>query len=106
PYGSTPLFRAPGAAGLTYPASTVSSVRFDVLFFAERSAAGCHDATPCTKTRAELLEGLGRGIGATAAHELGHQAGIEFVRDSPCADCYDGNRSTSYAHFFETKHWS
>ena len=91
---------------MTYPASIVSSVRFDVLMFEELAAAGCRDAMTCTKTRTELLEGLGRGVGATAAHELGHQAGFRFVRDSPCDDCYDGNRSTSYAHFFETKHWS
>jgi len=106
PYASTPQFRAPGAAGLTYPASTVSSVRIDVLFFAELSAAGCREMSGCTKSRAELLEGLGRGVGATAAHELGHQAGVRFVRDIPCDDCYDGDRSTSYAHFFGTKRWS
>jgi hypothetical protein len=106
PYASTPQFRAPGAAGLTYPVTTVSSVRFDVLWFAELAVTGCRDPHTCSKTRTELLEGLGRGIGATAAHELGHQAGIRFVTDSQCDDCYDGNRSTSYAHFFGTKHWS
>jgi hypothetical protein len=61
PYGSVMQFRAPGAAGLTYPASTVSSVRVDVLFFAELSAAGCRTMDRCTKTRSDLLEGLGRG---------------------------------------------
>ena len=106
PYGSTPQFRIPGAAGLTYHASTVSSVRIDVLWFAELAVTGCRDPQSCTKTRTELLEGLGRGIGATAAHELGHQAGIRLVGDSQCDDCYDGHRSTSYAHFFGTKHWS
>lgn len=106
PYSSTPQFRAPGAAGLTYPAATISSVRFDVLWFAELAVTGCRDPNTCSKTRTELLEGLGRGIGATAAHELGHQTGIRFVTDSPCDDCYDGNRSASYAHFFGAKHWS
>ena len=95
-----------GAAGVTYPATRVSSVRFDVLVNAELAAAACPSLARCTKTRSELLEGLGRGIGSTAAHELGHQGGLEFARDSACDDCYDGTSSASYAHFFGRKHWS
>jgi hypothetical protein len=106
PYASTAALRAPGAAGMTYPASTVSSVRIDVLLAAELSAAGCRDLHRCAKTRAQLLEGLGRGVGATGAHELGHQMGIRFVKDAACDDCYDGARSISAAHFFTAKHWS
>jgi len=105
PYTATPTLRAPGAAGMTYPASTVSSVRIDVLLAQELAAARCRDMRSCLKSRRELLEGLGRGIGATAAHELGHQAGIRFVTDVPCDDCYDGGRA-SPAHFFAVKHWS
>ena len=104
PYGSKLAF---GAVGMTYPASLGSSVRIDVLFFAELSAAKCTDVDRCTKTRAELWDGLGRGVGATAAHELGHQAGyFRFARDSPCDDCYDGRWSGTATHFFGTKHWS
>ncbi len=106
PYASAPSLRAPGAAGMTYPMSRVSSVRIDVLLAEELSAAGCRDLRHCAKPRAELLEGLGRGIGATAAHELGHQVGIRFVNDVRCDECYDGSRSASAAHFFAPKHWS
>jgi hypothetical protein len=95
-----------GAAGVTYPLSTVSSVRVDVLWNAEMAAAGCTDITHCTRTRTELLNGLGQGIGATAAHELGHQAAFGFATDLPCEECYDGNTSTSFNHFFGNKHWS
>src|SRR6266849_6188805 len=95
-----------GAAGVTYPASRVSSVRVDVLLNAEIAAANCRDITHCTKTRIELLDGFGKGIGATAAHELGHQAGFDFAIDSHCDDCYDGKTSTSSNHFFGDKHWS
>jgi len=95
-----------GAAGVTYPASRVSSVRLDVLMNEELASAGCASLARCAKPRAEILEGLGRGIGATAAHELGHQRGLEFARDSACDDCYDGKSSASYAHFFGRKHWS
>jgi hypothetical protein len=91
---------------VTYPASRVSSVRVDVLVNAEMAAANCRDLSRCTKTRTELLNALGKGIGATAAHELGHQAGLGFAMDSPCDDCYDGKTSTSSDHFFGDKHWS
>lgn len=95
-----------GAAGMTYPVSRVSSVRVDVLWNAEMAVARCRDITNCAMTRTELLDGLATGIGATAAHELGHQAFLGFAIDSPCDDCYDGNTSTSYSHFFANKHWS
>src|SRR5262249_25603144 len=61
-----------GVAGVTYRATTSSSVRPDVLINLELAAVHCHDIDHCVKSRAELLRGLGRGIGATAAHELGH----------------------------------
>jgi hypothetical protein len=104
PYGSMQLF---GATGVTYPTARTSSVRMDVLANAELAAVHCHDVAHCPAApRAALVEGLGRGIGATAAHELGHQAGFHFALDSGCDDCYDGGTSTSYAHFFGTKRWS
>lgn len=95
-----------GATGVTYPFSRLSSVRIDVLFNNELAVLKCGRGTPCSKGEAELLEGLGRGVGATAAHELGHQAELGFTHDIDCADCYDGQSSTSYTHFFGVKHWS
>jgi len=105
----TPAVRTPffGAAGVTYPAARTSSVRFDVLANLELAVVHCRDFAQCAAMpRAALVDGLGRGVGATAAHELGHQAGFRFALDSRCDDCYDGNASTSYAHFFGRKHWS
>jgi hypothetical protein len=92
------------AAGLTYPLSTTSFVRIDVLFNNELAAVHCTDLGHCEKTRAEMLEGLGHGVGTTAAHELGHQLG--FIVDTDCDDCFDSRAATSYAHFFEDQHWS
>ena len=96
-----------GAVGVTYPVARVSTVHPDALYFAERASAGCQNIDVCAaKTKQQLLEGLGRGIGATAAHELGHQAGLHFSRDVRCDDCYDGDKATTYVHFFGSKHWS
>jgi hypothetical protein len=90
----------PGAVGTTYPVAKVSSVYPDALYAAELAVARCRNITRCdTKTRQQLLEGWGRGIGATAAHELGHQAGLHFSRDSLCDDCYDSHSANTYAHF-------
>lgn len=105
----TPAVRMPffGAAGVTYPAARTSSVRFDVLANLELAVVHCRDLAHCAAMpRAALVDGLGHGLGATAAHELGHTAGLRFALDSRCDDCYDGSASTSYAHFFGRKHWS
>jgi hypothetical protein len=103
-YGSISEF---GAAGMTSPVSAISSVRFDVLCSAELALVHCPDLSTCdARPRRELLEGLGRGVGATAAHEVGHQAGLHFAFDSRCDDCYDGASATTIIHFFGTKHWS
>ncbi len=104
PYGGMATF---GAAGMTYPASMVSSVRFDVLGNAVLATVHCPSIDGCrSTTRGALIDGLGRGVGATAGHELGHQAGLGFSHDSRCDDCYDGGSSLSHAHFFGAKHWS
>jgi len=95
-----------GAVGVTYPLARASSVRIDVLFQNELAVIGCAGARTCQKSRRELLSGLGRGVGATAAHEVGHQIGFDFTRDSACADCLDGDSSFDGAHFFGRKHWS
>jgi hypothetical protein len=105
-YGTTSPVH-PGSVGMTYPMATVSSVYPDALYRDELAATGCGAFTGCdAKTRAQLLEGLGRGIGATAAHELGHQAGLGFSRDAACDDCYDSARADTIAHFFGVKRWS
>jgi hypothetical protein len=102
PY-SSPMYL--GATGITYAASFGSSVRADVLFRLMLSAAACPDFTMCPKPRDELLRAFGRGLGATAAHELGHQTGFRFARDARCDDCFDGHAASS-VHFFGRKHWS
>jgi hypothetical protein len=97
------LFR-PGSTAI---GSRVSIVNLDAIHLTALAVTGCHDIVACAAyPRAMLVDALGRGIGATAAHELGHQAGLLFVRDSNCDVCYDGASSKSRAHFFGEKHWS
>jgi RHS repeat-associated protein len=59
-----------------------------------------------TISRTEYLEAFGRGVGATAAHELGHQANFGWTLDrtaEPATYDYD---SGGYEHFFTEKYWS
>jgi hypothetical protein len=107
PFRGPGTIAIPGTVGATFPVSTVSSVHVDSLYRAELAAVQCHSIVACAaKTRAQLLEGLGHGIGATAAHELGHQAGLHFSRDLQCDECYDSGHGNTYVHFFGQKHWS
>jgi hypothetical protein len=93
--------------GATQIGANVSSVSLDGVYLTLLTVAGCKDLASCPgKTRAEMVTALGRGIGATAAHELGHQAGFGFGIDARCDDCYDAGSAKSYAHFFGTKRWS
>jgi hypothetical protein len=97
----------PAPVGETLPFAWVSRVHFDELCGTLLTVAGCAGAAAhCTKTRAELVEGLGRGIGGTAAHELGHQTGFRFALDARCDACYDGGTSNTVEHFFGSQHWS
>ena len=97
----------PAPVGETLPFAWVSRVHFDELCGTLLTVAGCAGAASrCTKTRPELVGALGRGIGATAAHELGHQTGLRFALDARCDSCYDGGTSNTYEHFFGSQHWS
>jgi len=96
----------PGPVGETLPFARASYVHFDELFQTLLAVAGCADLAGCRKTREEMIEGLGRGIGATAAHEIGHQTGFNFAIDAMCDACYDGQTSKTDEHFFGSPHWS
>lgn len=94
-------------SGSTQIGSKVSLVSLDGINLTLLTIVGCRDIGSCDAyPRAALIDALGRGFGATGAHELGHQAGFRFVRDSKCDDCYDGASARHRSHFFGGKHWS
>jgi len=94
-------------SGSTQVGSKVSLVNLDGVHLTLLAVTGCRSIDSCAEySRAVMVEALGRGIGATAAHELGHQAGFEFTRELNCDDCYDGVTSKTRAHFFDVKRWS
>jgi hypothetical protein len=97
----------PAPVGETFALAVISRVHFEEIVATLLTVAGCRGiAGDCAKTRSELLEGLGRGIGASAAHELGHQMGLRFSVDAACNACYDGHTANTYEHFFADLHWS
>jgi hypothetical protein len=97
----------PAPVGETLPFALASRVHFEEVIHALFSVVECSDLEGCRKkSRSELVEALGRGIGGTAAHELGHQVGFRFAADVPCAPCYDGRTAQTYEHFFGEQHWS
>lgn len=56
--------------------------------------------------RGLIVAGIGKGIGAVAAHELGHQGLLTWVNDNSDPNTYDfhsGNREQLY---FGNLHWS
>jgi hypothetical protein len=59
----------------------------------------------CTGPGAMALTVMPSGA-QLACDAAGYQAGFGFATDIQCDDCYDGNTSTSYGHFFGQKHWS
>jgi hypothetical protein len=93
--------------GATPIGSKVSYVSLDGLNLTLVTVVGCHDIASCDRhPRAELIEALGHGFGATAAHELGHQAGLQFVRDSRLRGLLGRRVGDHRSHFFGGKHWS
>jgi hypothetical protein len=99
----------PGEIAIGFsPGDLTSEVYFPNVWSTLESIVGCPPLNNvCLQTkqlsRADVLRAFGRGIGNTAAHELGHQPPYFFTADvvpSVCAVCYDSARGNSRAHFF------
>ena len=100
-----------GVGETNFP-SYVSDVNFWNVLNTLQEVVGCRalQFNECPQKtglpRAELVQALGAGIGATGAHELGHQYRLSFVGDVTCDDCYDSGSAVTHAHFFGPKRWS
>jgi RHS repeat-associated protein len=98
-----------GQPGETMLTSVVSEVHLEALALTMERLLNCRSLTDCETAgydRMYLLTSLGKGLGATCAHELGHQAGLHYTEDIVCPDCYDSDTAATSAHFFGTLHWS
>jgi RHS repeat-associated protein len=91
--------------GNTYPSSKSSTVFYPNMVSTLLQVVRTNRLV---KNRAELIEALGNGIGATAAHELGHQASLGFTTHISAQGFYDtkGLDGTSTDHFFGVLRWS
>jgi hypothetical protein len=100
-----------GAAGKTEATAAESSVYLIAQVNSLRVMAGCSALfDDCgTRPRVTLVTALGRGLGATIAHEFGHQGGVWEVwtqDDYNCMDCYDSPSANTPDHFFSPLHWT
>jgi hypothetical protein len=80
---------------------------FSTVFFANISIFARRYAVQLGVTeRAAIVHAIGRAIGAVAAHEFGHQNGINFenTTDSNAYDYVTGDRPEFY--FGGDLHWS
>jgi RHS repeat-associated protein len=91
--------------GATYPISKSSIVYYPNMRFTLNEVVKSNNLS---KTRFEMIEALGKGLGATAAHEIGHQYGLEFISHQPAQGFYNTKElnSTSVDHFFGKLKWS
>lgn len=89
--------------------ATTSDVYFWTIYHMLLDVVGCGtvDLLGCTTySRGDLLQALGRGIGGTMAHELGHQRGCAWTNDVVgCAACYDAKVMSRQSYFGQSK-WS
>jgi RHS repeat-associated protein len=90
-------------AGKTFFNSYVSTVYYPTLLFMLKRYAKERGVSE----RLEMLTALGRSIGRVAAHEMGHQGGLNFVLDnSKDQNSYDYKSSDRPQLFFGNLYWS
>ena len=91
------------SAGDTWPLSKSSNVYYSVL--AKRALS---HATGQRNDRMHVLMGLGQGIGATAAHEVGHEwpIGMPTVDQRHDGGGYDYYTFDRYHHSYGQLHWT
>jgi hypothetical protein len=96
--------RLSGAAGQSNvfgPLGGYGGVSFYVL-----AAQAIHHAPPGA-TRADIVEGIGRGIGRAAVHELAHQILPSGpMHNTPDAASYEYRTSDRPAQYYGEIHWS
>jgi RHS repeat-associated protein len=88
-----------GYAGSTLLGQAASEIGYDVLESRARYYA------PNKSDRREIAAGIGRGIGATAAHELAHQVGVPWMDQTRDPNGYDFHSSDRFSQYYGQLHW-
>jgi RHS repeat-associated protein len=91
-----------------YPPGNAGDTR---LFFARTSdvnfgilAGLARSYTPPGTARSELMAAIGRGVGATSAHEFAHQ--MQVGHQDFDANAYDYDSADNAQHFYGQLHWT
>jgi RHS repeat-associated protein len=86
-------------AGSTILGSIASEINYDLL--ADRAL----NYAPNKQDRREIAAGIGRGVGATAAHEFGHQVGLRWMDTTRDPNTYDFHSSDRFSQYYGQLHW-
>jgi hypothetical protein len=88
-----------GYAGSTLLGQAASEIGYDILENHARFYA------PNKNDRRGIAAGIGRGIGATAAHELAHQVGVPWMDQTRDPNGYDFHSSDRFSQYYGQLHW-
>jgi RHS repeat-associated protein len=98
------------AVGVTWVTNGFSDLYLENFYNPLTNQLKCYPLSECVREGHydwnTIAMALGRGIGATGAHELGHQVGLNFVQDIACDSCYDSDTAETRDHFFGPLNWS
>jgi hypothetical protein len=111
-----------GHTGETTVGTLVSTVYLPTILLDMKDSIYCGNFMSCrgtpfseipetTGSRVELLRAFGQGLGATSAHEVGHQRWDDFQHEfswdvQDCMGCYDYGPPPTRVYFFEPLRWS
>jgi hypothetical protein len=100
----TPPFSAAGESRVFGPLGGTGSVAFMIL------AHNAIQYAPGGATRAQVIEGIGRGIGRSAVHELAHQAlglnNISSIDNRTDEHSYEYGNADRPSHYYGDVRWT
>ena len=100
----TPPFSAAGESRVFGPLGGTGSVAFTIL------AHNAIEYAPAGATRAQVIDGIGRGVGRAAVHELAHQAlgqdNLSYIDNRTDEHSYEHANADRPAQYYEDVRWT